>query len=101
MADPNKFAASIGKHSTVFARDIGYDECINTIENDLIVEDGEMRFYRPNIGSTRDRERKPLNHLIELTTLVQKYGDVCVELTIKNQATIPTYRPRCTHYTKR
>lgn len=84
-ADDEMFKVKIGNRTITFATDISYDEFDNTIQNHLIVEHGEIRVYRANTETRRDREWKPVQFPSELTNLIEKYADVEVELTVQKQ----------------
>lgn len=79
------FKVKIGNKTFTIAIDISYDEFDNDIESHMIVEDGEIRVYRANTGTMRDRKWKPIQFPSELTTLIKKYADVGVELTVQKQ----------------
>lgn len=83
--DDEMFKVKVGKRTFTFATDISYDEFDNSIQSHLIVEHGEIRVYRANTGTRRDREWKPIQFPSELTNLIERYADVGVELTVQKQ----------------
>lgn len=85
MDDNTTFSVIVGNKSIAFAKDIEYEEFDSAVECHLQVGSGEMRFYRPITGTKREREWKPLGYPIELVTLIRKFGDIGVELTVKDE----------------
>lgn len=82
MGDIDQFHIKIGRQKHPFAKDIDYDEFENELDNIIIVEEDEMRAYRPTTGTKKQREWKPLSYPVELTKLIEEHGDIDIEVKV-------------------
>lgn len=82
LGDIDQFHIKIGRQKHPFAKDIDYDEFENELDNIIIVEEDEMRAYRPTTGTKKQREWKPLSYPVELTKLIEEHGDIDIEVKV-------------------
>ncbi|KAH8144484.1 uncharacterized protein LAJ45_11549 [Morchella importuna] len=61
LGDIDQFHIKIGRQKHPFAKDIDYDEFENELDNIIIVEEDEMRAYRPTTAEQLGMG-KPLNY---------------------------------------
>lgn len=64
----------------VFARDLEWAEFDSTIQNQLTVEVGEIRLYRPLLGNRQDMQWKPIGYAEEDVSMLEKYATVGIEI---------------------
>lgn len=75
----------IGSKSYVFPRDIDWEEFDSAIDNVLTIQMGEIRVYRANSGTKRDKEWKPLCFMDELKSAVEKFSEVGIEVSVEKE----------------